>query len=424
MREDQTPPASDFQPDETHTGQFSGSISKPFSGGSTLSANIDFNRTKQNFSSPFASQLATINPAYRSNASLSYRLPLMRGAGGPDYNDALNASMAETEASRLQREVVMRDLSLQATNIYFRLLSDGVSVELADVAMKRAHRLLNYQEFREQFGLIETADRRQTEALLAARKLEYQQAIAQQTGDMTSLNRLMLRAPDAPVTVDVDEHSVSDTVGGFEASVAMALERRPEFLILQARLDAAESRVAIARNDKKMKLDVVAEFGTLGLDDDASGAANDVFSTADRFAGLSLELGDTLGRTASNADLQQAVLSRERILAQRNQTIERVEDELADVLSTLTTGEQTLKLARQLVEAEKQKFEAELQRYRDGRSDTATLVQFEGDLHTAELQAELQRLTLMLADKQYAWSTGELLDKLGVVMPAYKGMTP
>lgn len=422
ISEDQTPPSSDFQPRETQLGQLSGNISKPLASGGTLGASLGYNRSKLDFSSPLASQLATINPAYRSSLSLSYRLPLLRGSGRPDYSEALNATMAETEASQLQRAIIIRDLSLQALNIYFRLLSDGVSVELANVALKRADRLLEYQQFREKFGLIEVADRKQAEALLATRKLELQQARALQSSDTVELNRLMLRTPDSPLNVMTNEHQVRSVTESFDASFEKALTQRPELRVLNAQLKAAESRIKIARDTKQMQLDIIAEVGTLGLDDNAGESATDPFSTADHFAGLSLELGDRLGRRTENAELRVAELTRQRVLAQRNQVMEQIQDEIARVLSTLVTGAETLAFSRQRVAAEKQKFEAEMGRYREGRSDTATIVQFEGELHVAELQAELQLLTLLLADKQYAWVKGELLQELGIQIPAVEGV--
>jgi len=424
VNEDQTPPSSDFQPEETRSGQLSGNISKPFAGGGTLTAAVDFNRTKQDFSSPLAAQLATINPAYRSSVSLSYRMPLMRGSGRPDYTEALKASTADTEASRLQREVIIRNLSLEAVNDYFRLQADAISVQLAEVTRKRADRLLDYQQFREKYGLIESADRKQAEALLATRKLELQQAKAQQINDKVALNRLMLRAPDAALEIMTNDRFRHSELSDLEDSIKQAEANRPEFHILDAQLRAAESRLRIARNNRKMKLDLIAEVGTLGLDDNAGDVANDAFSTADHFAGLSLELGDTLGHNATNADLRETALARQRILAQRNQLIEQIQDEVATISSTLATGEATLQLARQQVEAEKQKFEAELKRYREGRSDTATVVQFEGELHAAELQAELQQLSLLLANRQYAWSRGVLLEEMGIQMPANQEVLP
>jgi len=238
------------------------------------------------------------------------------------------------------------------------------------------------------------------------------------------LNRLMLRAPDAPLKLIANEHTLGGEITDLDVSFEIAQAHRPEFHVLNAQLDAAESRLRIARDTRQMQLDVVAEVGTLALDDTAGDIADDAFSTSDHFAGLSLELGDRLGRTAAKADLREAELARQRLLAQRNQVMEQIQDEIARVLSTLTTGEETLKLARQRVAAEKQKFEAEMSRYREGRSDTATIVQFEGELHAAELQAELQLLSLLLADKQYAWTKGVLLEDLGVQIPAYESVTP
>ena len=317
VNDDQTPSSSDFQPTETQFGQISGSITKPLASGGTLGASLDYNRTKLDFSSPFASQLATINPAYRNTLSLSYRLPLQRGAGRPEYNDALKASAADTEASRLQRDLVARDLSLQVLRIYFQLLSDDIRVKLAEVTLKRAERLVEYQQLREKYGLIEAADRKQAEALLATRKLEVQQARAQQVKDTVDLNRLMIRTPNAPLKVVINEHPVGGNIDDLDDSLQLALAHRPEFQILDAQLVAAESRLNIARNDRRMQMDVVAEVGTYTLDGNAGSAATDSLTSTDNFAGLSLELGDRWGRQTADADLREAELTRARVLAQR-----------------------------------------------------------------------------------------------------------
>lgn len=78
------------------------------------------------------------------------------------------------------------------------------------------------------------------------------------------------------------------------------------------------------------------------------------------------------------------------------------------------TGGESLRLATGRMQAERRKYEAEAERYRDGRSDTATLVRFESELAAAELDVEMQRLTLALADHQFAWARGVLLDELGI----------
>ena len=101
LSDDRQPTVSDFQPAETRLGQASASLSKPLASGATLSLGADYSRTRQNFDSPFAAQLAKINPAYRGGLSLSYRYPLLQGSDRPAYSAGLEAARADTGKQQL-----------------------------------------------------------------------------------------------------------------------------------------------------------------------------------------------------------------------------------------------------------------------------------------------------------------------------------
>lgn len=423
ISEDQTPVASDFLPDQTRFAGASGGITKPLTGGGELQAAIDYNRTQLQFASPLAAQLARINPAYRGAVSVLYRHPLARGADRPEYHDALSAAGADTLASRVDRHVIARHLALQTVTTWYQLLSSDVSIRLADIAVDRARRLLDYQKLRSEFGLIETADVRQAEALLASRALELQSALATRDQHQVALNRLMRRAPDTPLRAaphDAPRRDVATLDDAFEA----ALRNRPEFQQLDARLDAAIARQRITRDTTRTRVDLIAELGSMTLDRNPGDAATDPFGLDHHFAGLSLELSETWRNRTADADYRLATLARERVLLERQRIAEQVRDDLAGTLTTLRTGVETLRLARLKVDAERHKFDAEMARYRDGRSDTASVIQFEGDLHDAELQAELLQLSLQLAGHQLAWSTGTLFADLDVTIPDTENAAP
>ncbi|MFQ5582619.1 MAG: TolC family protein, partial [Mariprofundaceae bacterium] len=402
------------QASETRLGQISAGISKPLASGGTIGAEIDYTRTSLGFVSPLASQLASVNPAYNNEINLSYRHPLLRGAGRPDYNEALTAAQSDILAAGLQQQIVAQGLSLQALDLHFRLASNDISVTLAEQAVGRARRLLNYQHMRERFGLIETADRLQAEALLAARKMELEQSRALRATNQAALNRLMLRAPNTPlaVTLDADHQDIQSP--DFAAAVESARINRPELKALDAQLQAAESRLLLARDSERTQLDVVAELGTRSLDGSAGIALKKGFGINDRFAALSLELSDAVGDNGAKSAIRKAELTRQRVLAEKTRMLELIKDDLSAAITTITTGRATLASARKREAAEKLKFEAEVKRYREGRSDTATIVQFEGDLRIAALQAELQRISLLQAERQLAWSQGTLLQQLGI----------
>ena len=412
VSDDRSPVLTGFQPAQTRSGVFTGTLTQALESGATLSATADYSRTRQQFDSPFAAQLALLNPAYRGGFSVNYRHPLFRGEGRVDYRESLELAGAGVEAARLQREVLAQELALRALEAYFRLLSDEIGIRLAADGLERAQRLVEDQRFREDFGLIEAADRMQGEALLAVRGLELQRARAQALASRVELNRLMLREPQAPLHPAVP--ALPSGTPALEEGMRDAQALRPELRLLRVELDAADARARIAREATRPQVDLIAEAGIFALDRHPLDAL--ALDPEDRFLGLSIELTDVLGRRGARAGLLGAQFERQRVEAQRTQVTEQLHDELALVHTALVTGAETLRLSRLRAEAERRKFEAELERYRDGRSETATLIQFEGELTAAELDAQMQQLALLLADRQFAWARGTLLSELGIAI--------
>jgi len=411
---EQIPVASDFQSVEKRTANLQAAISKPLRNGDTLSVQGSYNRTGQDFISPFAAALARFNPEYRAQLDITYRHALLRGAKRPDYSLGLQSVEAKTSAAALSERLVARTLALKALNAFFQLAANDINVDIARQAVQRARDVLAYQRSREKFGLIEKADRLQAEALLAARKMDMQLALAQRQTDESALNRLMLKQSNPSIALKLPPLSLHALMPNIDEIEPQAILQRPDIKVIDAQLQAAEADLATVRDIDAMQLDVVAQVGTRSLGSNAGVTATGGLSINDRFASLSLEMQDTLGRNNARAAIRKAELTRQRLSEQRRQTLELIRDDLAAAITAIRTGIPSLSMARRLAIAEKRKYQTELKRYREGRSDTATLVQFEGELRNAELQERLQQLTLQLARHQLLWAKGGLLDDLNI----------
>jgi outer membrane protein TolC len=204
----------------------------------------------------------------------------------------------------------------------------------------------------------------------------------------------------------------------------IAEQHRPELQVQERRLAAADARLAAAKDEQNLQLDVVASLGSRSLNDDSATALAQGLSLSDRFVALGLEFSDTLGRHRAKSTIRKAELERQQILLERAQSLERIKDELTTALMSLQTGAQTLDSAEQRADAERRKFAAEMQRYRDGRSDTATIIQFEGDLRIAELIHAIEGIKLRRAYRLLAWAEGRLLAGFGQDWPATGGTEP
>jgi outer membrane protein TolC len=136
------------------------------------------------------------------------------------------------------------------------------------------------------------------------------------------------------------------------------------------------------------------------------------FTLNNHFVSLSVELSDTITGNVTRSAIKQAELTRQQALLERLQLRESVKSQLASAITTLNSSYKTATAATRRARAEKNKFNAEVERYRSGRSDTATVILFEGDLFTAELQAAVRQVLLRLATHQLALARGTLLPAL------------
>jgi len=409
--EEQIPVSNSFQAAETRKVDFSAGVSKPLSNGGTLEIQGSYTRSGI---SPWSSTLARFNPAYRSQIDVSYRHALLRGANRPDYSLGLESVEAKTSAALFDEHVVARNLSLSTISAFYNLVADDINVDIAEQAVKRAREILRYQKSRQEFGLIEQADALQAEALLAARRTDLQRARSQRRSDENVLSRLMQEDSTHKIELAPPSLSANRSIPDFDKSEALALMQRPDIKAIDARIKAAEADLNAALDIDSTQLDVVAQLGTRSLDGKPGQAAASSLSVNDHFAALSLEMQDTWGRQSAKASIRKAELARQRLSDLRRQTLELIRDDLSSAITAIETGIPNLRMARLQASAERKKYKAELRRYRDGRSDTATLVQFEGELRNAELQEKLQQQTLQLARIQLAWATGSLLKNLGI----------
>jgi outer membrane protein TolC len=414
--DEKVPTASPFASNKTLSGQISGNVSKPLQDGSSLTGSLNYSSTKFGYpSSTPPAFLPSINPIYQNQIDLTYRYPLLRGHGNPAYHEEMAASKQDEKAALWRVEILKEQLAEQATIAYFRLTADNLTVRLAKGTIQRAEKLLKYQKMREQFGLIERSDRLQAEALLATRRMDLSLAEATSRQGETNLNRLMLRPPNAPLDPGLNGGIfLTDAVEKrpLDKLLAEAEKTRPAFRVVEASLTASNARISAARNLHETKIDLVGQVGSRALNGSASKAVSQGFSLNDRFVSLSVELSDTITGNATKSAIKQAELSRQRALLERLQLRESVKSQLASAITTLNNSYQTATAATQRAMAEKNKFNAEVERYRSGRSDTVTVILFEGDLFTAELQAAVRQVLLRLATHQLALAQGTLLPAL------------
>lgn len=405
------PTTSPFASSGTSVGFVAGQVVHPFSDGSSLTGTLKYNKSKLTYPSTVNPAFqANPNPIYQHQIDLIYRYPLVSGAGNPNYRYQKEAGDDEVKAARLRIAVLKEQLASQAIGLYAQFILNDLSVKLAEDATLRAKQLLKNQKSRENFGLAEKEDRLQTEALLSMRQFQQVQAIAARDASQTALNRLMHQDGDTLLSPQLTPlkfktRPVSEMLDAAE-------QRRPVFKVLDAQYAAAQSRLAMVEAAGDYQLDLVGQIGTRALDGSAGSALVQGFTLGDRYVGLQVEFSDVWDNKANRAAIQSSVLALENIKIERKRMLEDLETELAATRIALLSGEGTLQASLRQVEAEKKKYNGELARYKRGRSSTAVITQFEGDLSAARLRALIQQVSVAIAEYKLALAMGELLPML------------
>ncbi|MDX8395301.1 MAG: TolC family protein [Mariprofundaceae bacterium] len=427
ISDETTTTTSPFAANRTQFNQFSGAINKPLENGSSITASMAYNRSKLGYPGTTPSTFQTSpNPAYQNKIDLIYRYPLLRGHGNPAYRQQLNASMKDEESAQWQVAILKESLAGQAIALYYQLAADEISLKLTDDAIARAKKLLRYQKHREQFGLIETADRLQAEALLATRHLEKSNAEATLKQGQTSINRLMLYPGSNNISSITKDLSVPDRNQlknmDIDQLTTIAERNRPQFKSLNAQLEAAGSRLLQATDQHDTQVDLIGQVGSRALDAKAGKAFGQGFTLNDRFISFGIEFSDTFHGRSTQAGIKSSELKRQQIQLKRSQISESLKSEISSILTRLISTRKTMKSAQKRAHAESKKYTAEMKRYREGRSDTATMVQFEGDLRMAKLQAALQSISLQMAWRQLELAQGIFFENLHTTSNGEKGL--
>lgn len=430
--EDQTVPSA-----SAIGGQVNGSISQtryfgsarftgatPYLGGS-YSANLDATRATTSNTNSF------LNPQFPSVLNFSYTQPLLRNF--------------RIDNNRRQIAIAKKNLAL--SDFQFRQQAIGVISQVEQAYWDLAFALRNLQvqidavkQARTQFesnrrmvekGVLAPIDIVAANAQIAT----FEQGVFAAQEDVTRaenvLKTLLLAERSAPEwsrpITPVSPVSLAAPRIGVDVAVNEALKNRPEIMQLQTSAEINEIDQKYFRNQSKPQIDVTGSYTAQGLAGTETPAANSPVTGLSRVppilvGGIGQSLGNVFtqdfptyrftvtvslpwSNTTAKANVGRALVERDRIQNQRDQTEQIIEAEVRNSLQALRSAEARLassiaarSSSEQLAESEQRKFQAgtttlylALQRQTDLLAARGRELQAQTDLNKAI--SEFQRAT-------------------------------
>ncbi|MDH5600575.1 MAG: TolC family protein, partial [Gammaproteobacteria bacterium] len=354
-----------------------GSIGRKLKSGATLSLSGGY--TYEDSTMAFSPSFP--NPAHTTRLDLSYTLPLSQGVGNPQYIEGINSAEASYELTKANQLLTKITLAEKVKDLFYAALVTRARLANAEQAVERTRKLQNYINRNYKLGVSENKDKLQVKAQLDSTLAELRAIELQWKQQQTSLNRLMLENWDRALHPTlITNHSPESY--NINKLIEKTRLYHPAVKISQAQLEMAESEITTARDSKKDNLDLVLSVGTRTSDGEST---TGTVSEQDWAGAVSIQYKHLFDDSGVSSKFKQSLLKKSIAL----ENIIKTNDDIRYTVSGLVTEIEAAKLA---VDSAGQKLKSELlklkeaeQRFRNGRADTAQLIQFQNEYSFAQL---------------------------------------
>ena len=364
---------------------------------------LNFNNSRTSTDNIFS----TLNPSYRSTASIDYTQPLLSGLKTDNPRTALQTQEIQGQITEIQLDSRIANITEQVRQAYWGLRATIELIEIQRRGLSQAERLLADNQVRVRLGTMAQIQVIQAEAQVASAQQSLLNAEIQWRNQELGLKSLLIEGADDPLlyqTINpVDLPTISDQEVDIQAAIQVALAQRTD--IQQARFERriAELDLDVTRDSRLPDLNLTASYslqGTGGTEFDRSGfggapvlvAEGGYFDGLNSIAGFDVptwNLGMTfsypIGMRSAKANLQRAQLQmQQRDLAIRSQELAIVTEVTNAGLAVRDTRLQLEAATRSRVLSE-ESAAAELTRFNAGVSTNYEVLQAQDALTSARV---------------------------------------
>lgn len=359
------------------------------------------------------------NPSNYTRVDASYRMPLAKGAGNPQYKEGLKSAKAGERIARANAQSVRDGLATQTMELFFIAALTKARLETAKDAIGRARRLKKYIRDNARLGLSEKKDLLQAEAQLQARIADYDALVTAWEQQRTSINRLLNRPRTAeftPVLRDRDS-SVNGNIGTI---LEQAKAHSPDLHRQLAQIEITESQLENSKDASRSTWDLVFGVGY----GNKQGPATPPVDESDYAASVRLEFRKALDHRGLDAEVTQALIDRSIALREAERIRVDMKYNVTGLIAEINHSLTALASHQRRVTVEQRKVDEAIQRYRTGRTDTNRLIQFENEYQLSKLAHEQQRIELARKHASLDLMRGILLQEAMVPAAGSKGEQP
>ncbi len=374
--------SSDYLGSQNKTADYGVKLTKTIPWGTELS--LEFANRYQSTDSTFA----TLNPSTDSSLKVALRQPLLKNFGGKLTRGKIDLTRINVDNLNLAAWQRMELSLAEAARTYWDLVEIQAEVLLEEKMEERARYLFELSQRQLKMGMLEKVDLVAAEANLKIRESEL---IFDREELITISRRLKYliddRSPELILPADILALPSNPVFAQFPESMTLALQNRWDYLRALQELQADDINLNLKENSRWPEVDLIASFARNGLSDKWSAAARDIFEEDNPQYYAGIQFSYSLEDRLAGSEFRQAELEKARSII----VIKQIEREIYTRVDEQLRGARvSLELARRenyIQSLQQKKLTEEEKRFKYGRSNSKTVIDYQNDLLLSQLQA-------------------------------------
>jgi len=331
------------------------------------------------------------NPSDTTNLELSYRIPLLLEGGNQQYFHAVRKAEIEKIISEFDKQQVKENLTLKLIDIFYTVMTIDSRLVTAKKSMQRARQLRRHIKNNINLGLLEKGEILQADSQIFALKLERQKIVDLREKQVVLINRFLQKDLSSHFFVDSHDLYNGKEVLDMDEVISKVKNNSYEIKKLEASSKLLNSALELSRNREKDKLDVIFSIGVQNRSGDSTASSIDDTDTTGM---IRLEYRNSLDKRAFSSERLQIQIdlqsNRERLAS----VLDDLKYDTYNLLNQVNRSKKIVKITEGRYINETRKYNDILKRFRNGRTTTNIVIQFDNDRIRAELDSKTEKYEL------------------------------
>ena len=333
---------------------------------------------------------STPNPSDTTNLSLGYRIPLLKGEGNKAYLFSIEKAKIEKQIALLSKNKVREDLTLKLIDIFYAVSILDARLNTSKKSLIRTKKLRHYIKNNINLGLLEKGEILQIDSQIFDLKLEQQRILDLKEQQAISINHFLEKPYNTNVEF-VHESIGMDMLADDELVINNVINHNFDIKISKLQLGLLDTALSLSRDNEKSKLDLVMSVGAQRYaGTGATGSVDDIDATGM----LRLEYENALDKRTFSSERLQIQIDRQTNIEEQYRLNKDVEYEILGLMRNIDKLKKIVDLSKARNSNENNKYVDILKRYKNGRSETNTVIQFDNERIRSELDYDTERFEL------------------------------